>query len=122
MPVVRTFRTYRCRSGKRFVRLYKAWHNMQERVRGTKRTGNGNQVWLGLEIEWTTFEEFREWALAHGYSKLHCSLDRRRSAEGYTRKNCRWVTVHFNSMRALRTDPFEMGGEPMDEPSGECPF
>lgn len=118
---LRTIRTYRCRSGKRFVRLYKAWHNMQERVRGVKRNGSGKQAWLGLEVEWQTFEEFRTWALANGYSRERCSLDRLNTSEGYTSANCRWLTVRENSRRALHgDDPYGMGGKLVT--SKDCPF
>lgn len=123
MPVLRTVKTYRCRSGKRFVRLYRSWCNMQDRVKGVKKSGCGEPIWRGLEVEWPTFEAFRAWALAHGYSKSRCSLDRRRAAEGYTARNCRWLTVRENSMRALNPDPFDMGGVPMyAATAGDCPF
>lgn len=126
MPVLRTYRTYRLSNGrKRFVRLYKAWHNMQERVRGVKRNGSGEATWLGLKVEWATFEEFREWAIAAGFSKLRCSLDREDTAGHYTRKNCRWLTVQQNNNRALHgDDPLEMGGRTIysNPHSNEPPF
>lgn len=114
MPVLRTLKTYRHRGRKRFVRLYRAWYNLRDRVRGVKKDGRGNPIWHGLEVEWQTFEEFREWALANGYSRTRCSLDRRDPAGHYTRENCRWLTVSQNSARAGflrgREDPLEMGG------------
>jgi hypothetical protein len=123
MPVLRTVKTYRCRSGKRFIRLYRSWHNLLDRVNGVKKSGTGEPIWQGLEVEWATFEEFREWALANGYCKVLCSLDRRDSTEHYTRRNCRWTTKYHNSMRALYgDDPFEMGGRRVFSAGGECPF
>ena len=118
---LRTLRTYRCRSGKRFVRLYRAWGNMRGRASGRICNGSGNPTWAGMQVEWQTFDEFRTWALANGYSKLRCSLDRRHPDEGYTSKNCRWLTVYENSMRALYgDDPLQMGGKCVT--SDECPF
>lgn len=95
---------------------------MKDRVAGVKRTGNGKSVWAGLPIEWQTFEEFRAWALAHGYSRTRCSLDRERTAEGYGPGNCRWLTVRQNSHRAFNPDPLDMGGAPAFSTNGEPPF
>lgn len=122
MPVLRTTRTYRCRSGKRWVRLYRAWLNMHNRVKGLIRSGNGEAIWQGKPIapEWAEFDNFRAWALAAGFSRTRCSLDRKRTAEGYGPGNCRWLTVRQNNMLALRPDPFDMGGTPII--SDECPF
>jgi hypothetical protein len=85
VPVLRTTRTYRCRSGKRFVRLYQAWRNMRSREAGLILSGTGKAVWQGVGIDpaWLDFNNFREWALANGYCKKLCSLDRRRPEEGY---------------------------------------
>lgn len=125
MPVVRTLKTYRHRGRKRFVRLYRSWHNMLDRVKGVKKDGAGNPIWLGLEVEWQTFEAFRAWALANGYSRVRCSLDRIDTTCGYVATNCRWVTVAENSRRAgfnrLR-DPLEMGGKPLRPTGDACPF
>ncbi len=120
MPVLRTVRTYRCRSGKRFIRLYRSWYNIRSRVDGRTLSGCGQPIWRGLEVEWQTFEEFRAWALGAGYSKRLCSLDRIDSARGYTADNCRWLTVHQNSMRAFNPDYFDMGGVPLY--GADCPF
>jgi hypothetical protein len=78
----------------------------------------------GIDPAWLDFNNFREWALANGYCKKLCSLDRRRPEEGYNPRNCRWVTVRFNSLRALYLtpeDPWEMGGRPMAA-GPDCPF
>ena len=125
MPVLRTLKTYRSRTrGKRFIRLYRAWLNMRNREAGRIQSGNGKPVWEGVGIvpEWSDFMVFRAWALAHGYSKLRCSLDRRRTAEGYGPSNCRWLTVRQNSALAFGSDPFDMGGAPVFAYGAECPF
>lgn len=124
MPVLRTVKTYRCRSGKRFIRLYRAWWNMKSRCAGHIQSGCGKPTWAGLDIapEWEDFMVFRAWALASGYSKVYCSLDRERPAEGYGPDNCRWLTVQQNSHRALNPDPFDMGGRPLIARGADCPF
>lgn len=124
MPVLRTTRTYRCRSGKRFVRLYQTWRNMRSRVKGNIRSGNGEAIWVGVGIapEWQDFDNFRAWALANGYSRKYCSLDRKRTAEGYGPDNCRWLTVAQNSLLALYPDYFEMGGVTVFSRGAEAPF
>lgn len=120
---LRTVKTYRCRSGKRFIRLFRAWGNLRGRASGRIRNGSGNPTWAGLEVEWQSFEEFRTWALAHGYSRERCSLDRLNTTKGYTRKNCRWITVRENNLRALHgDDPFEMGGILVHSEGNEPPF
>ena len=125
MPVLRTLRTYRHRGGKRFIRLYRSWYNLLDRVHGVKKDGSGNPIWFGLEVEWKSFMEFRNWALTHGYAKLRCSLDRRESQEGYTVKNCRWGTVAENSRHSGfmrdRSDPLNMGGRRI-EAGADVPF
>lgn len=124
MPVLRTVKTYRCRSGKRFIRLYRAWLNMRNRVAGVIRSGDGTARWHGKGIapEWDDFMAFRAWALRSGYSKVRCSLDRRRVGEGYGPGNCRWLTVRQNNHLAFHPDPYDMGGVPMHAEGDECPF
>jgi len=96
---------WRTRGGrKRRIRLYAAWVNMHSRVRGNIKTGNTDApIWLGIEIQWKTFSDFREWALKNGYSRKRNSLDRLDPMIGYTESNCEWVTVEENSRRSYRT-------------------
>lgn len=97
---------------------------MHNRVAGLIRSGNDKPVWQGVGIapEWDDFMVFRAWALAHGYSKTRCSLDRRRTAERYGPENCRWLTVRQNSLLAFKHDPWGLGGVPIGEADGACPF
>lgn len=124
---LRSIRFWRTRTGDcRTIRLYQSWRNMRNRVRGTTRAGNGTNLWQGLPIAWRTFEDFRAWALANGYSRLNNSLDREREAEGYGPDNCRWVpravnTANQNAAARRRADPLDMGG--ITRPTGaDCPF
>lgn len=99
MPVLRSITVYHRLDGRRHrIRLYKSWRNMRDRIAGHIRTGRGGMpIWLGLETDFMSWADFRQWALSHGFSKRRCSLDRRDSRIGYMRHNCRWVTVLENS-------------------------
>jgi hypothetical protein len=84
---------------RRRIRLYKAWENLHNRVRGWTTDGAGRRRWLGLEVGFKNFKEFRAWALVNGYRK-GLVLDRERPNEGYTPSNCRWITPEENARAA----------------------
>lgn len=95
---VRSVTNWTTRTGKiRRIRLYSSWKNMRGRVSGRLRAGSGARPWMGKTIGWANFQEFRRWALANGYSKQRCSLDREKSSGHYEPGNCRWLTVAQNT-------------------------
>ena len=95
---LRSCTEYRTQSGKRRrIRLYESWRNMIGRTRGGKSRYASQGLWQGLPIDWPNWQAFRDWALANGYSKTRCSLDRIDPSRGYTQSNCRWLTVAENS-------------------------
>lgn len=102
MPVLRSITTWRTRTGKRrLIRLFKSWRNMNDRIGGHIKSGRGGQpIWAGLECDFSDWADFRAWALAHGYCRVRCSLDRESSFRGYVRTNLRWVTPLQNSTYA----------------------
>lgn len=116
MPRLRATTQWRTRSGAaRRIRLYRSWRRMRERVEGSRVTGNtAEPIWHGLEVEWKTFPEFRAWAIANGFGKRRCSLDRRDSTIGYTAGNCRWVTVRENSRYSYDANLLAYESEPID--------
>jgi len=75
------------------TRIYEIWHGMKNRANGT-----GNQysriVYKHVDLcsDWLSFEAFRDWAMANGYSD-GLSIDRINNSEGYNPENCRWVTA-----------------------------
>jgi hypothetical protein len=75
------------------------WDSMLNRVRGNVCDGCGKPRWKGLEVEWQSFHEFREWAHAHGWLP-GLALDRRDGERGYTRANCQWITKLANDRKA----------------------
>ena len=95
---VRSITEWRTRDGKRRrIRLFAAWQNMRGRCAGRLHAGNGARPWKGLQIAWRDFAEFRTWALANGYSRMLCSLDRRNPSLHYGPDNCRWLTRADNT-------------------------
>lgn len=92
--------TWRTRGGKtRRLRLYGAWKNLRGRISGRLYAGNGKRAWAGLECAFRDWEHFRSWAIANGYSKARCSLDRIDPARGYGPDNCQWLTVAENALK-----------------------
>jgi hypothetical protein len=79
--------------------IRKRWDDMQHRVRGKVRDGCGNARWQGLEVGWSSFHEFREWAFTHGWLP-GLSLDRIDGSKGYTPGNCQWITKQANDRKA----------------------
>ena len=97
---VRRVRWISKRTGRsRDIRLYRAWHHLTDRVAGT-HLSRGRSYWVGLPVDFESWDHFREWSLANGYCRERCSLDRIDSTLGYSPSNCRWVTVAENSRRA----------------------
>lgn len=95
--------SWKTKHGKhRLVPLYRSWHNMRNRCKGTTHDGRGNYRWKGLTYAWNDYIEFRDWALENGYSPRTCSLDRLDNTQGYSPENCEWVTRGENARRSNR--------------------
>ena len=58
--------------------------------------------------EWLVFENFRDWALSHGY-KEGLQIDRVNNDAGYCPENCRWVTPKENVNNRRNTIRLEDG-------------
>ena len=58
--------------------------------------------------EWLVFENFRDWALSHGYSD-DLEIDRRDNDKGYCPENCRWVSRRGNVNNRRNTIRLEDG-------------
>ena len=84
----------------RRIRLFTAWHRLNQRVRGTVY----GPYWLGLPVDFESWDHFRRWSLENGYCRERCSLDRIDPSLGYSPSNCRWVTRSENSLSAYLTN------------------
>ena len=58
--------------------------------------------------EWLVFENFRDWALSHGY-KEGLQIDRIDNDKGYCPENCRWATPKENTNNRRNTIRLEDG-------------
>lgn len=95
------------------TRLYYVWMDMLRRV-GVHKGASEEEKHLyqdrGITVcdEWLVFENFRDWALSHGY-KEDLQIDRRDNDKGYCPENCRWVTCKENNNNRRNTLRLEDG-------------
>ena len=89
------------------TRLYFVWSSMLQRV-GVYKCADEETKRLyqdrGITVcdEWLVFENFRDWALSHGY-KEGLQIDRINNDAGYCPENCRWVTPKENTNNRRNT-------------------
>lgn len=80
--------------GGSYTRLYTIWHDMKSRCTNPNTINYKHYGGAGISVckEWLlSFEKFREWANANGYS-AELTLDRINPYGNYEPNNCRWAT------------------------------
>lgn len=95
------------------TRLYTIWSDMLTRAgvhKGAPEEVKRAYQDRGITIcdEWLVFENFRDWALSHGY-KEGLQIDRRDNDKGYCPENCQWVTPKENANNRRDTIRLEDG-------------
>ena len=95
------------------TRLHYVWNNMLVRAGAFKGASEKEKHYYqdrGITVcsEWLVFENFRDWALSHGY-KEGLQIDRIDNDKGYCPENCRWVTPKENVNNRRNTIRLEDG-------------
>jgi hypothetical protein len=83
------------------TRLYSIWAGMRRRCNSPRSDA---YVWYGSKgvkvcEEWGEYQNFREWAMSHGYAD-NLTIDRIDPSKDYCPENCRWITRSENTARA----------------------
>lgn len=95
------------------TRLYGVWKAMLARAgayKGASEETKHKYQDRGIDVcnEWLVFENFRDWALSHGY-KDDLQIDRIDNDKGYCPENCRWVSPKENANNRRNTIRLEDG-------------
>lgn len=95
------------------TRLYSIWRGILKRAGVHKGAPEKDKRayqdrGIGVCDEWLILENFRDWALSHGYSD-DLEIDRRDNDKGYCPDNCRWVSRRENTNNRRNTIRLEDG-------------
>lgn len=93
--------------------LYKTWASMKDRCTREKSSAYFNYGARGISVcaEWlNSFESFRDWSLANGYSEA-LSIDRIDPNGNYEPENCRWVNMEVQANNKRTTVFLKFNGE-----------
>lgn len=99
--------------GMRKTRLYQTWLDILVRTgihKGASEEHKRLYIDRGITVcdEWLVFENFRDWALSHGY-RDDLQIDRIDNDKGYEPSNCRWVTPKENANNRRNTHHLDDG-------------
>lgn len=94
------------------TRLYEVWRQMHRRCYGKETKSYPLYGGRGITVcnEWKEFDQFRDWALASGYSD-DLTIDRIDVNGNYCPENCRWATDKEQSNNKRNNHLVEYNGE-----------
>lgn len=94
------------------TRLYRIWRQMRHRCNCETSVSYPKYGGRGIKVcaDWDSFEVFRSWALANGYTEA-LTLDRYPDNDGnYEPSNCRWASYLQQSENRRNTRLIEVNG------------
>jgi len=93
------------------TKLFERWASMHSRC---KPNWHRHESYFdkGVTVcpEWSSFVEFKKWALSNGFDPS-LQLDRRDNNKGYSPDNCRWITRGENNLNRSNTLFVDYEGE-----------
>ena len=99
--------------GMSHTKLYEVWKGMKSRCENPNHVGFKDYGGRGISVceEWRDdFRQFYEWAIVHGYMD-GLTIDRVDNIEGYSPKNCRWVTQAFQNTHKRNNHLISFSGQ-----------
>ena len=95
-----------------YHRLYQIWADMKNRCSSSTCSAYSRYGGRGITVcdEWQEYVNFKEWALAHGYSN-DLTIDRIDVNGNYEPSNCRWATYSQQNANMTNTPRYEFNGE-----------
>jgi hypothetical protein len=97
--------------GESDTHLHIRWLGIKSRCKGTADPENYNNRGVGMCEEWfNSFEAFRDWSIANGYSQ-NLQIDRINNDGNYEPSNCRWTTRRVNTRNTRRNVNLTAFGE-----------
>ena len=94
-------------------RIYNIWSKMNRRCGYEKENRYHDYGGRGITVceEWqSSFEAFRDWAFANGYTD-NLTIDRINNDFGYCPANCRWVNMKVQANNTRRNHELTCNGE-----------
>ena len=80
-------------------RLYSIWRGVLRRCNDKKCVNYRYYGGKGVQVEFTSWHDFRDWAIENGY-QANLTIDRIDPEGNYSKSNCQWITQSENSKKS----------------------